>query len=59
MQFLFNRTVASGAGGGGKGDNCQPKPAENFLKRPILRARLRAELFLSSFSKLKSQEMYF
>ena len=32
----------------------QPKPAI-FLKRPNLRARLRADLFLSIFSKLKSR----
>ena len=51
------RAVASG----GQGGNCPlpPKPADNFLKRPNLRARLRADLFLSGFSKLKSQEMHF
>ena len=55
---LYNiRAVASG----GQGGNCSPppKPANNFLKRPNLRARLRVDSSLSSFSKLKSQEMHF
>ena len=58
LEGLYNiRAVASGRQGG----NCNPppKPANNFLKRPNLRARLPADSFLSSFSKLKSQEIHF
>ena len=54
---LYNiRAVASG---GQRGNCLPPKPANNFLERPNLRARLRADLFLSGFSKVKSQEMHF
>ena len=52
------RAIASG-GGGKEAIPPPPKPADNFLKCPNLRARLRADLFLSSFSKLKSREIYF
>ena len=53
-QWEFIRAVASG------GQLPPPrKPADNFLKRPNLRARLHADSFLSSLSKLKSLEMHF
>ena len=51
------RAVASG--GGARGEIVSPSQQTIFLKRPNLGARLRADSFLSSFSKLESREMHF
>ena len=45
-----DRAVASGGKGGGGA-----KPANNFFKTPKLKAMLRADSFLSSFSELESR----
>ena len=60
-QKLLKQLVRAVASGGARGEIAPPlpKPANNFLKRPNLRARLRADSLLSSFSKLKSREMHF
>ena len=49
----------TGGRGGARGAIAPQSQQTIFLKRPNLRARLRADLFLSSFSKLKSREMHF
>ena len=53
----YHRAIASG---GAMGAVAPPQSQQTiFLKGLNLRARLRADLFLSSFSKLKSREMHF
>ena len=60
MQSFYFHLVRAVASGGGQGGNCPPKDQQTiFLKRINLRARLRADLSLSSFFKLKSREMHF
>ena len=56
---IISRAVARRGGGRVARGAIAPKASKQFLKRPNLRARPHADLFLSSFSKLKSREMHF